>query len=162
MRLVSAVTALGSAAFTVMTVVPAGLQALLPAMFGLAAIGIGLRRDGRSLVTGGGLALFAGVLVAGLVGIPHGLVLFGTLGSIVSWDAATFGIGLEEQLTPAADSSRAEFVHVGLTVTVGGGIATVAYLALIVGQGRFPPLAAIALVAGAWLLTMGLEPVGGE
>lgn len=158
MTRVSMVAGLAAAVGGVLAVAPAGTTALGPALFGLALLAIGAVRGRRRPVTAGAVLLFAGVLVASVGGLAAGLALGGALASLVAWDVATFGIELDEQLGGDAKTARVEVVHLGTTLAGGGAIASVAYLAAVVSLGRFPALAAIAIVAGAWFLAMGLEP----
>lgn len=158
MRRVSAIAAVAAGAVGVLAVGTAGGLAVGPALLGLALLASGVVRGRRSLVTGGAVLLFVGVLAATLGDLAPGLALVGALASIVAWDAATFGIELDEQLGGDAETGRAELVHLGTTLAGGGAVASLAYLAAVVSVGRFPALAAIAIVAGAWLLAMGLEP----
>lgn len=159
MRHASSAAALVGGSLAVLAVVPGGAVALSIGLVGLGLLALGVGRARRRLVTAGSALLFAGVLVAGATGLAPGLALFGTLFAIVAWDAGIYPIGLDEQVGADARTARAELVHVGATVAAGGTLASVAHLAAVAGMGRFPPLAAIAVVAGAWLLAMGLEPL---
>lgn len=159
MSRVSTAAALAAGAMALVAAVPGGASALAPGAVGLALLAFGVRRASTRAVTAGTLLLFSGVIVAGVGGLPPGLALLGTLFAIVAWDAATFRIELDDQLGESAETGRAEAVHVGATLAAGGAIASLAYLAAVLSTGRLSPLAAIAIVAGAWLLAMGLEPL---
>lgn len=158
MRPLSSGTAILGGIVALGAVSPTGWEALVVGGLGIVIVVVGVVRQRRAAVTAGSVLLFAGVLVAGIGGLPPGLALFGTLAAIVTWDTGTHGIELDEQIGPETPAVRAEAVHAGTTLVVGVVIASVAYLAALVTAGRFPALAAIAIVAGVWFLAMGIEP----
>ncbi len=158
MRPVSSGVALIGGGVALAAVAPAGWVALAVGGVGVVSVVVGIVRRRRAAVTAGSLLVFAGVLVAGVHGLPPGLALFGTLAAIVTWDSGTHGIELDEQIGLETPAVRGEAVHAGTTLVVGVVIASLAYLVALVSAGRFPALAAIAIVAGVWFLAMGLEP----
>ena len=75
------------------------------------------RTAGAAVAAGG---LFVASAFAATLGASTVLVLAGLVGAIVVWDAGAFGTRLRREAGPAAATRRAELVHTGGTLAVGG------------------------------------------
>ncbi|ADQ68126.1 hypothetical protein C499_15570 [Halogeometricum borinquense DSM 11551] len=141
--------------FIGITLAAAGAAA--PAAVGVVVLAVGLFRASRRLVTLGATALFLGIVYAGVLGGVAELLLLGTLGAVVSWDAGEYAIGVGEQLGRDADTTRLTVVHSAATLLVGiAGTAVVYAVFLAVGGGQ--PVAALVLVLlGATALVAALR-----
>jgi hypothetical protein len=134
---------------------------LLPGLYGLAVLGLGLlpvRRgwETRLATLGVGLVLVS-VLFSGITR-DGGLVsiLGATVAGVAAWDAARHAITLGEQVGRAGTTPRTELVHVGTTGVVG--VATVA-IAVAVWRVRvtdLPLLALVSLLGAAVVLLFAL------
>ena len=135
----------------------ASTASLALGLVGVVLVALGLARGWRAAVTLGGAGLFCGVVLAGLVGAPAGVVVFATAATVVAWDVATFGIEVGAELGREADTRRLELVHAGVSVVVaaipaGLGVA----LFRIAGGG--PSFVPVALLCGAVILVVVLRP----
>lgn len=141
----------------------AGLSLLFGAPFagafgllGLLLLVAGVLRGRRSLVGGGAVSLFGGVLLGGLVGAGPELLLLAAAASLVAWDAAEHAVGLGEAVGRRGDARRSLAVHTagsGLLVALGGAVAYGAFR----GAGSGSPLALVLLLAGAVALVSVLR-----
>lgn len=136
---------------------PAGGVAIL-ALFAIAPLVAGVRRTGPLQAHLGGGVLVVAVLVAGYGSAPRGLVLVATVASVVAWDAATTAITLDRQVTPMAETARAEIVHSGATLAVGAVLAGGVYLVTLLPRGTTPVTAAVLVIVGAIALLAVLDP----
>ena len=75
------------------------------------------RTAGVTVAAGG---LFVASTFAATLGASTVLVLTGLVGAIVVWDTGAFGTTLQREAGPLADTRRAELVHTGGTLAVGG------------------------------------------
>lgn len=153
---VSGALAFGAAVLGTLALAVSG-PALLVSALGVVVLGIGLYRGSQAVVTLGAAGLFCGVLIAGLAGASPEVVLVATAATVVSWDAAGFAIDLGEELGRAAETTRAELVHVGVsalvaTVAAAGGV----FVYRLTGGG--PALAPIVLFGGTVVLVIALRP----
>jgi len=124
---------------------------------GIVLLGAGLRYGCERLVTGGGLALFAGALVAGIGAAGVGTVLIGGALSVVSWDIAVNAIELGEQVGREAETRSAELSHAAGTVSVAFGTAVVAYALYAGVDGGRPIVSVVLLTVAAVLLASALR-----
>jgi hypothetical protein len=131
--------------------------ALAPAALGVLLVGLGLFRVSRRLVTLGGAALFAGVVLAGVQGAPPESILLGALGSVLAWDVAEHAIGVGEHLGREADTTRIELVHAATSLLVGVFGAGVCYATFLVAAGGQPVSALVLLLLGAVALVAALR-----
>lgn len=151
---------LGAGALSVIALVPAGLEPVLVGTGGLGLLALGYRARREPRVTLGAVVLLGAVLYAAVLGLADGLVIVGTLGTVLAWDATENAVGLHHQLGAAAETTRAELAHVGATLAAGGAIGGLALLTAAVARDRLPALAAIVIVAGAILLLVAVTPFG--
>lgn len=153
-------TALGLAAavVAVLAVVPGGLLPAGIAVLGLCWLALGRYRHRRRHVTQGAVLLFVGVVLAGLARVPDWLVLVGTFGTVVAWDATENTLAVRRQLGPAATTTRSELVHVGATTLAAAAIVSITLVTAVVARGRLPGITGIVLVGGAILLIIGVVP----
>lgn len=132
---------------------PAGL-----AVVGTAAMVVGATRERQGAVDLGGLVVVLGILVAGTRGVPADLLVLATVGAVLAWDSAGHALGLSVQLGPDATTRRGEAVHVGVTLVAAAGVAALAMLTFVVGDGRVPLVAGVVVAIGAVLVAGGLVP----
>ena len=124
---------------------------------GVAILGAGLFRGSRAAISLGAAGLFGGVLLAGLAGPPPELLLFATAAAVVSWDIAEFAVGLGREMGRAAETTRVELVHAGVSALVALVAAAGGALVFRLSGGG-PSLVAIALLCGAVVLVVALRP----
>ncbi len=152
----SAGIAVAAAAVTLVAVGTADATGLVVATIGAALVGVGALVGRRSAVTLGALALFAGVVAAGLgAGSPTPL-LVGAVGTVVAWDAGRYGIGLGEQVGRAPATAAVELRHAGATLAVGVATAGVAAGIYAVAGGGQPLSALVFLLVAALALASAL------
>lgn len=154
----AAALGLAAGAVAVLAVVPGGPAAIGAAILGVFLLAGGRYRVDRGWVRLGGLVLFLALILAGMNRTPDGLVLLATVAAAVAWDATDNAVASRRQLGRAADTGRAQLVHLGATVVAGGSVAALALLTATVARGRLPAITGIVLVGGAVLLTLGLVP----
>jgi len=111
-------------------------------------------RERTAGVTLAAAGLFGASAFAATLDTPTWLILAGLVGAVVVWDAGSFGTTLGREVGAGAATRRAELVHTGGTVAVGGvgvaatlGLSSIARDAIVVE----PPVAvaglAVCLVA---------------
>lgn len=123
----------------------------------LLAVGVGLWTGSRRAVTiGCGLAL-AGLLAAGINGVPPIPMLASVTAIVLAWDAGHHAIGIGDHLGREATTARAELPHVGGTVLVGLVAGGGSYAVFLVGPGGQPVAAVLAMLFGALLLLAALQ-----
>ncbi|WP_424018723.1 DUF7519 family protein [Halorientalis pallida] len=134
---------------------------LLPGLYGLAVLGLGLlpvRRGWETRLATLGVALvlvsvlFSGITRdGGLVGI-----LGATVAGVAAWDAARHAITLGEQVGRAGTTPRTELVHVGATGLVGVATVGAAVAVWRVRVTDLPLLALVFLLGAAAVLSFAL------
>ncbi|WP_336337497.1 DUF7519 family protein [Haloarcula brevis] len=110
------------------------------------ALAAGYLPERTAGVTLAAAGLFGASAFAATLATPTWLVLAGLVGAVVVWDAGAFGTTLGREVGTGAATRRAELVHTGGTVAVGGvGVAATLGLAA-VAQGAIAvePSAAVA------------------
>jgi len=148
----------GASGFVAAVTVGTAPLALPAGLLGVAAIVGGALRRTPALVTFGFVALFAGVLLAGLAGAAPEPLLVGTAGAFIAWDAATQTIDLGGALLERADdATRPLLVHVaisaGLTsVAAGGG-----YAVFRIAAGGRPIVSLVLLLLGVLTILAALR-----
>lgn len=145
-----------AAVVVVAALTPAGAGQLVAAV-GLVGLGAGLARPSAMLLGAGATVLFAGVLVAGVLGAPPEPVLVAAAGTVVAWDVGENALALGEQLGRAARTDRAELVHAAGSAGVAAVGAALAYLAFVGVDPGQPSLALVLLLFGAVLLATALR-----
>lgn len=121
---------------------------------GLAAAAVllaGVRLGSRRLLTVGTIGLFAGVLVAGVRGVPVLQVTVGAAATVVAWDTGANAVGVARQLGARAATRRIQIVHALATTLVAGVIGAAAFAVFWLTRGG-EPTAAVALLVLATLL----------
>lgn len=147
---------LGTALWSVLALVVSG-PAFTVGALGAIILGIGLFRGSRSTVALGSTGLFFGVLLAGFADASPESLVFATAAAVVAWDVATFAIGVGEEVGRAAETTRVELVHAGVSGTLALITATGGILVYrLVGGG--PAFAPLALLCGAVVLVVVLRP----
>jgi hypothetical protein len=130
--------------------------ALLVGGGGVVAVAVGVLRGSRAALGVGVAGLFAGALLAGVLGGGPVRLLVAVAATAFAWDAGENAIGVGEQLGRAADTARAELVHAGASaglLTTAAGVGLLAFA--LAGGGS--PLALVALLLGAVLLVAALR-----
>lgn len=140
----------------------AGLVALLPALLvgrgllvgvaGLTGLAFGLRRRSFRVLHAGALGLYGSLLTAGLAGAAPFVLVVGTVGGVVAWDAAEHGLGVVTHLSRAAASPRPELVHVLGTAAVTLVVAIVSYVVYVTVTAPRPTAVIVVLLAGVLAL----------
>lgn len=113
-------TLFGETTLVVLLVTVLGTGTMLAALaFRLALFFRYISRDtaGFSLASGG---LFVGTVFAATIEAPLWLVLGGVVASLLVWDAGNFGTTLGNEIGVVPRTDRAELVHAGGTILVGG------------------------------------------
>lgn len=145
---IAAVVAVGAVAVT--------LAATVVGLAGTIVMVYGVSRGSRFVHTLGSMALFGGVLVAGLQGASPVIVVAGAAATVVAWDAGENGISLGRQLGHAAETRRAAVVHLGATTVVAVVVAVVAVVSFRMARRGQSTLASLLLLVAAitfiWLL----------
>lgn len=126
---------------------------LLPGILGLAVLvlGIGSAIPGyeRWFVTAGTGTILLGVFVSGILYDASVLALLaGTAATVVAWDCGEQAINLGEQIGRAATTWRAEVVHEGGAVVVGGLAVGLAVFVEGLGVSGLP-IASLSILIGA-------------
>lgn len=134
----------------------AGGPAVAVGGVGLLALVLGLRLGAVRAVSIGAVGLFAGVLIAGAVGVPAEVLLVSAAASVVAWDVAAQAVSLGEQVGRAADTARAELVHAAGSALVATAAVAAAYVVFRVLPGG-SMLALALLLFGAVLLATVLQ-----
>jgi hypothetical protein len=156
-RLSDGVTA-AAGLVTALVVSSAGATPALAAVAGTALLLAGSYRAWAVGTKGGGIAVLAGVVYAGALGLPPQALVVATIGAVVAWDGGVTAAGLTGQLDEQAASGRAELVHAGSTLVAAAGVGAVLVLTYAVGDGLVAPAAVVPVVAGAILVAAGLSP----
>lgn len=148
--------ALGSGVIAAITTLFGGVAAAL-GIAGLVGLFVGLQRESHRMVTLSAGGLFAGVVLAGVLGTHPIAVLVGAVGSVLAWDSADNALTLGEQLSSDAGGRRSEVVHVAATGAVVGGTAIGSYVLYRSVTGGKPLVVLVALLVGAVLLIATLS-----
>lgn len=136
----------------------AGTTPALAAALGTGLLLAGVRREWHTGTNAGSLAMLAGIVYAGTLGLAPQALVVATVGAVVSWDSSVNATGLAQQLDQDAASGRTELVHAGSTLVASAGAGAVVVLTFAVGEGVAAPTAVIPVVAGAILVAVGLSP----
>ena len=151
------VVPLVATAVAVAVLAPTGLPAIVAGL-GLPLFALAARYRWGLLAHCGGLAIVFGVTLAAVGPTPVPYVLFATVAAVVAWDAATTDLVLQAQLTPAAATNRAAYVHTGATLAVGAVLAGGVFgLSRLVGD-TVPGFVAVLAIGGAVALLLVLDP----
>lgn len=125
---------------------------------GLVAVAVGIGSASVGWVVAGALLVFAGVLVAGVLGASAVPLVVATLGALLTWDLGEQAITLGEQVGHEAATRRGELVHAGISVVVGGATGAVVLGLYSTVTGGFPVTALIVLLLAAAALASALRP----
>lgn len=119
---------------------------------GFAWLLAGLVRGSGRAATAGGVALFAGVLAAGVVGAPGVAVVLGATTAILAWDAAWRAITVGAHLGRDADSGRLQVAGLGASLLAGLAVAGLTYGVYRAASGGQPLVALVFLLVAAALV----------
>lgn len=111
----------------------------------------------RRVLGVGVLALLAGTLLAGSLGLPVSLLAVAALGALLVWDTGEQAISLARQLGRSGDVERPLFVHVAVAL-IGAVVVAVA-VSLVYGaaSGGQPVETLVLLLLGGALIVTSLE-----
>jgi hypothetical protein len=127
------------------------------AAMGFAIVGFALLGGRRGLLDLGALVLFGGVAFGAVRGAAILWVLFGTVATILAWDAGGTAMSMGRQLGREASTTRAEVMH----AVVGGGVGLVAigtgYSMYLLASGGQPVSALVVMLLAIALLITGLR-----
>ena len=124
---------------------------------GLVMIVLGTARGSRGLVGLGTLGQFAGVAVAGAVGLPVGLVLLALVGAVLAWDLGEQSINVAAQLGAEAAVCRPIAVHAAGSTLVGTVSLAGVYGVYLGAAGGQPLVALVALLGGGALVLLAMR-----
>jgi hypothetical protein len=143
-----------SVLFAIVTVLVVAVVplSLVPGLLGLILLTSGTVRGTGSLVTVGACGLGIAILVAGLGGTDPVLLLVGTAGTVLAWDAGIQAIDLGTMLGREANTSRALVVHVAASTIIAAMIAGIGYAVFHIVSGGQPVTALVLLLFGALIL----------
>lgn len=126
------------------------------AALGLPILAAGALRGHRLLVSGGGLLVVFGAIVAGTLGAPAPVVLAAVAAGFVAWDVGEYGIDLGDQVGRAARSRNAILTHAASTSIVAA-LTTLVGVAIFTSSPSGRPLTALLLLlAGAVVIATAL------
>ncbi|WP_154019107.1 DUF7519 family protein [Halococcus agarilyticus] len=146
----------GTVALLVLAVA-AGPPAALPGLVGAVAVGVGVCRGSRTAITLGGAGLFVGIVVAGALGTRPSVALITTVAAVLAWDAGQNAVTVGVRLGRVADTHRIEVVHVAATGVVTSLVAGCGYVVAGSAAGSRSPVALVALLVAAIVLTVALR-----
>lgn len=134
---------------------------VVPGLLGIPVLAAGLapvrRNRTRLLVSAGTGLVFASVVAsAGVFGASTLSLLAAGAATVVSWDLAEQAVNLAEQVGEEAEAARAELVHGGASVLVGGVAVGLTTLVRGAGPTGLPLVGALALLSAAVVLTLVL------
>jgi hypothetical protein len=153
MAAVSAFAALAVAA----ALVPLLSVGLVTVLVGALSVGLGLIRGSqRSITVGAGLQ-FAGVGLAGVVGLAPIQVVIATGAALVAWDIGTHTVVLGQQLGATNATTRAQLVRGGGSLGAIGTISIAVVVVFVAARGEYPVSALGALMAAAVVLLIVLR-----
>ncbi|NGM69322.1 hypothetical protein G6M89_09930 [Natronolimnobius sp. AArcel1] len=155
--------ALLSSGVSIVAALVATVAAGLGSMTGLAfaavgalALGIGLALGNRTAVDAGAVAIFFGVVAAGLEAVVVTPTVLGTIAVVLAWDLAHAAIDIGEQLGRETPTRRLEAVAIVSSMLVGLFAGTLGYAVFIAGAGGQPVAMVVLLLLAAALITIGL------
>ncbi|WP_254829282.1 DUF7519 family protein [Haloglomus salinum] len=131
--------------------VAAGPTAAVAGLPGLAGLVAGVSRGNRRQVRAGAVGLYAGVLLAGMLGAPTTLLALGTVGVVVAWDGAEQAVDLGRH-PGSADAARPVLVHTAITAGVAVLVTVGSYLLYRLGAAPAPTVVVVVLLTGGLLL----------
>lgn len=134
-----------------------GTFGLLAGILGLLALTGGVVRGSRRAVTLGGVALFVGVLAAGVGNAGPEPLLFGTAAAVLAWDFGEHAITVGEQLGRAAPTERGELAHAAASTFVATSAIAAGYLVYGAATGGQPMAALVLLLVAAVALVSALR-----
>ncbi len=149
---ISVVVALSAALLTVGVLGSASIELAAAGAVGTVLFAFGLIRGTPRVVIGGVVGLFSCVLVAGVMAVPTGVVLFGAAGTVIAYDSGIYALRLGRQTTTEASTWRAESLHHLASTLVIAGTAGIGVGLFLTGPGNLPADALFLLVLSAGLL----------
>lgn len=130
---------------------------LLAAVAATVVIVAGVRLRSRQLITGGAVAMFAGVLLAGVRGGSVLQVTVGAAATVVTWDAAENAVSVAGQLGSRAETRSLLVAHSAVTALVAIGVGLATIVVYLFTRGGEPTTAVALLVVAALLFTWLLD-----
>lgn len=117
----------------------------------------GVGTGSRTVVTVGTIALFGGVLLAGVGGASILQVCLGAAAAIVAWDAGTNALGVAGQLGADAATTRLLIVHTFATSIVALAISVGALAIYWLSRGGEPTTAVALLLLATLVFVLLLD-----
>lgn len=155
-RATAAVSAFAALA-VVAALVPLLSVGLVAALLGAVLVGLGLIRGSPRSVTAGAGLQFAGVVLAGAVGLAPVQAVIATGAAIVAWDVGTHTVVLGQQLGATDAAVRAQLVRGGSSLGGVGTISAAVVTVFVAARGEYPVSALGALMAAAVVLLVVLR-----
>lgn len=149
------IAAVGSALLTAVSV-----HSLAAGVVGVVSLAVGLRRGSPSAFTVGAVALFAGVLVAGVLGASPELLLLAAFLTVIAWETGRNGFGIAAEVGRDAPTLRVETLHLVsriVVLTVGMSVGYAVFRGVTGGRSV---LAVVALLVGAVALLVSVQGEG--
>lgn len=143
--------------FAVAASAAGGGPAAAVAAAGVATVAVGVWTARHGVVDAGGLVTLLGVVVAALAGAGAVPVVFGTLATVVTWDAGGNAVSLGRQLGREVDTVRVESLHVLAGAGVGVLGSAVGFVLFSVGPTRQPVTTLFVLLVAAAALVVALN-----
>lgn len=144
--------------FALASLVVAGVTfSLIVGLVGMIGVISGIRRGSRNILTLGGLGLLIGVVLVGLLGAHPVLLLIGVIAVALTWDIGENAITIGERLGREAETHQIEITHLAATtgiVALAAGSGYFVYQLSVEGES---PIALVALLLAAVILTVGLR-----
>lgn len=130
---------------------------VVPGLFGVGSVVVGLRRRSRFILTIGVGGLLVGVVVVGLLGARPVPLLVATIAVVLTWDTSENAITVGERLGRAARTWPVEVVRVAATAAVATLTAGFALLVFQLSIDGASPVALVVLLLAGVFLTIGLR-----
>lgn len=117
----------------------------------------GIVQHSQRSVEWGAAVLFTSVVVGATHGAPHGMILVGVVGSVMTYDASTTAIELGEQLGRNANTIRIEAVHFIASLGIGVFTVSTGHLIFEVTTGGYPVTTLVFFVIATILLLASIQ-----
>lgn len=141
----------------VVLAISAATIAVVLGLLGTGTVAVGVYRGSRATITVGSAGLLAGIVLGGVFGAGSTVVLVTTIAATLAWDASQNAITVGTRLGRAAETRRVEIVHVAMTTAVAAIAAGSGYIVTQASVGSQSPVALVALLLAAVVLTVALR-----
>lgn len=134
-----------------------GSSALLVTAVASVVLVLGVRVGSRAVATVAAIAMFGGVLLAGVQGASILRVTLGAGATVVAWDVATYAVGVAGQLGADAATTDLILVHTGTTAAFATLVGIGAVAIYWTSRGGEPTTAVALLLVAAVLFVLLLD-----